>query len=521
MSSKTNININIGALRQESQAITQGAIAKPARAHQSCEVAARLEAPPDTEGGRLVLQATALFDGPHTRAGHTDAYAVRPEQVKACLENLNKGAGFAPGSVLVFGNAWRDQETGVVSIGWVTTAISAQKAKAELNGHQARTLAQVYAQMPVLDFTNVHRAPGEPERIRWPLGLDAIHARVQVAGRWQTVTRDRDWLKEQLGAAWETRQQDTVSLNLRLPVLYPEQAVPVRDLASATNGMVALLAEHPYRSVLTRVSDGAAIATRWQPLMRGSDAVEWAAKLLARTPGFDADGRPVADSETGEQVLVDQFALIEKIDNRLLLDAARRGDVRMEFLPRESLLLATKNAPGLANTVKAILQASCARDLRQIAFAFGEDPEAVSRVALILQRQPDDKLFVVGNPIRLDVGPSYTVATVPSPHLPIPPAPATAPEAEPPLEAATAADIPPLGEEDEFELDRAALDAALAEPFTARAASAVPAAPVDGDAPPTPAVSAGPARPERPSAPPPERPVRATASVRRAPAPGL
>ena len=99
MSSKTNININIGALRQESQAITQGAVAKPARAHQSCEVAARLEAPPDTEGGRLVLQATALFDGPHTRAGHTDAYAVRPEQVKACLENLNKGAGFAPGSV--------------------------------------------------------------------------------------------------------------------------------------------------------------------------------------------------------------------------------------------------------------------------------------------------------------------------------------------------------------------------------------------------------------------------------------
>ncbi len=48
MSSQTNININIGALRQESQAITQGAIAKPSRAHQSCEVSARLEAPPDT-----------------------------------------------------------------------------------------------------------------------------------------------------------------------------------------------------------------------------------------------------------------------------------------------------------------------------------------------------------------------------------------------------------------------------------------------------------------------------------------
>ena len=76
--------------------------------------------------------------------------------MKACLENLNKGAGFAPGSVLVFSNAWRDQETGVVSIGWVTTAISAQKAKAELNGHQARTLAQTRGiRCVVLDYESL------------------------------------------------------------------------------------------------------------------------------------------------------------------------------------------------------------------------------------------------------------------------------------------------------------------------------------------------------------------------------
>ncbi len=499
---ETNVNKNLSALREASQVLTQGATAKPARVHQSCEIAAHLETTPDTQDGRLIFKATALFDGPHTRAGQTDTYVVRPEQVKPCLDNLNKGAGFAPGSVLVFGNAWRDQENGLVSIGWVTTAISTQKAKAGLNGHHTRSLEQVYAQMPVLDFTNVNRAPGEPERIRWPLGLDRIEARAPIDRRWQTVTFDRDWLKEKLGAAWEARQQDLISLNLRLPVLYPEQAVPVWDEASAANGIAVLLAEHPFRSVLTRVCDGESVATRWQPLMRGVDTTAWAEQLLAQTPGFDAEGRPVADPETGEQIMVDQFSLIQGVDNRLLLDAAQREDVHIEFLPRDSLLLATKNAPGLANDVKAILQSASARDLHAIAFAFGDDPEAVSRVALILQRQPDHKTFVVGNPIRLDTGPTYTVANVPSPHLQIPaslPASAStgAPAAEPPeppLESARFDDLPPLAEDD-FELDDAAVNAALGPPPAAPAASAAPpAAPaprtsrVDGASPPSAAI---------------------------------
>ena len=472
MDTTTKFNDHLSTLREASQRLTQGAAAKPPRVHQSCEIAARLDAPPDTQDGRLVFQATAVFDGPHTRAGQTDTYMVRPEQVKACLENLNKGAGFMPGSVLVFGNAWRDQEQGLISTGWVTTAISAQKANAALNGHHARTLQQVYAQMPVLDFTPLHRAPGEPERIRWPLGLDRVEARVQSEGRWRTATFDRDWLKEKLEAAWEARAQNAVSINLRLPVLYPEHATPVRDRASAAHAVTALLTEHPYRSVLTRACDGETVATRWQPLMRGTEAAAWAEKLLMQTPGFDAEGQPVADPETGEQILVDQFSLIQGIDNRLLLDAAERGELRIEFLPRDSLLLATKNAPGLAQDVKAILQAESARELHGIAFAFGDDPEAVSRVALILQRQPDHKLFVIGHPIRLDVGPAYTVANLPSPHLPLPrptaARTANTPASEPPepaLEPARVDDVPPFTEED-FALDAAALDAVLGPPST-------------------------------------------------------
>ncbi len=37
--------------------------------------------------------------------------------------------------------------------------------------------------------------------------------------------------------------------------------------------------------------------------------------FIPRVPGFDAQGHPVADPDTGEQVEVDRFALIEGIDN--------------------------------------------------------------------------------------------------------------------------------------------------------------------------------------------------------------
>lgn len=509
----------IHELRDRSTARALGATAKPSGGHPSCDVIARLEAPPDTQGGKLVLQATALFDGPHVKVNQTDTYVVREGRVRECLDNLNKGAGAGVGSILAFGNTWRDQETGTLSIGWINTAISAQKVKGELNHHQHRRVEQAFAQMPVLDFTNIKRTPGEPSRIRWPLGLNAIQARVQGEGGWRTATFERDWLKEKLREAWDARQQEGVSINLRLPVLYPTEAVPVRDLASAALGINRLLGEHPHRSILTRVSTSAgdAVETRWQPLMRGEDVVEWAGALLSQAPGYDDRGRPVADPVTGEQVFVDRFSLIQGIDNRLLFEAARQGQLQIEFLPRESLLVASKNAVGLANDIKTILQSETAADLRSVAFAFGDDPEAVARVALVLQQQ-DNRTYVVAGPFRLDAGPAYSPATVPSPHWPIPSgstaaARATTPvEGDLPLEAAMTQDIPPLGEEEDFELDGAAIGAALDDRPLTTAAGAATATPADA------AGSAATATSSRPESPLPEAsPAIATSSRRAAP----
>lgn len=518
-------------LRTQSQQASLGATAKPPTTHQSCDVIVRLEAPPDTQGGRLAFRATALLDGPHTQAGQTDTYVVRAERTRECLENLNKGAGSSPGSVLAFGNAWRDQDSDTVSIGWVNTAISAQKVKGELNHHHHRRIEMAFAQMPVLDFTHVNRAPGEPERVRWPLGLDTIQARVQVEGRWQTATFHRDWLKDQLQAAWEARQRDHVSINLRLPVLYPEQAVPVRSPMDAGAALQALLAEHPYRSILTRISDGQAVETRWQPLMRGTEVAEWAAQLLSQAPGYDDQGGPVADPDTGEQVMVDRFSLIQGVNNDLLFDAAQKGQLEIEFLPRETLLVASKNAVGLANDIKQILQAETAADLRSVAFTFGNDPEAVARVALVLQQQ-DDRTYVVSGPFRLDAMPSYTLATVPSPHLRLPSGSSTpALEADAPLESATVQDIPPLSAEEDFALDAATLDAVLDGPSTAPAPAtitvyptATPSSPAAPDrAPPEAsapgtrrsAPAAAPARKSAPPVPVPPKPVAARAQAPR------
>lgn len=473
-------------LKKQSAQISRGATAKAPGAHASCNVIARLDAPPDTRDGRLILRATPLFDGPYTAAGRAETFVVREARVKGCLENLGKGAGGGAGSILAFGNAWRDRETGDLSVGWINTCVSSSKVKGAMNHHQTRRVEQVFAQMPVLDFTNVRRAAGEPERVRWPLGQDVAEARVQVGGRWQTATFERNWLKEKLEQAWDARQRDGVSVNLRLPVLRPEQSRAVVDRAGARAALAELLAADRYRSVLTRMGVAAGEAgseARWQPLMRGESAGEWADHLLSQGPGFDAGGAPVFDPETGEQVLVDRFSLIEGVDNAVLFAAAARGELAVEFLPRDTLLVSSKNAVGLANDVKAILQSESADDLHAIRFTFGRDPEAVARVALVLQQQ-GERTYVVAGPFRLDTGPSHSPATVPSPHWQ-PAAPAAAArgpaEPEPPLEPATVRDIPDL--DDDFELDRAAIGAALEEapvsapaPVEAAPAPAPPAA---------------------------------------------
>ena len=503
-------------LKNQSAQITRGATAKALVAHASCNVIARLDAPPDTRNGRLALRATPLFDGPYTQADRPETFVVRAERVKECVDNLNKGAGSGAGSILAFGNAWRDRETGDLSVGWINTCVSAQKVKGELNHHQNRQVAQVFAQMPVLDFTNIRRAAGEPERVRWPLGQDFAEARAPIGGRWQTVTFDRAWLKEKLEQAWDARAQDQVSVNLRLPVLRPEHSRAVVDAAGAAAALAALLTADRYRSVLTRIGGGGAADARWQPLMRGESAAEWADRLLSKAPGFDERGEPVADPETGEPVQVDRFSLIEGINNDVLFDAAGRGALSVEFLPRDMLLVASKNAVGLASDVKAILQSQSADDLRAVHFTFGRDPEAVSRVALVLQRH-DERTYVVAGPFRLDIGPNYSPATVPSPHWqsPAPPvatdtrAPAEPePEPEPPLEPATVQDIPTL--DDDFELDQAAIGAAL------NAAAPPVAAPAPVEAP----------QPPRTPQPPPRRaetvePAPATRPASRVPAPTL
>ena len=506
----------IDELKERSVALTHGATAKAPTNHLSCNVIAKLEAPPDTQGDTLILQATPLFNGPHTTAGQTETFTVRPERVKECKDNLNKGVGGGPGSVLAFGNVWRDRDTGTLSVGWINTCISAQKVKGEMNHHQDRTVVQVYAQMPVLDFTNVHRAPGEPERVRWPLGLDRIEARAPSGTRWQTVAFERDWLKEKLEAAWSARAQDGVSVNLRLPVLRPEQALPVRDEAEAARALNALLSTDRYRSVLTRIDVGESVETRWQPLMHGENVAEWSAQLLSRAPGFDDRGQPVADPETGEQVMIDRFSLIRGINNDVLFEAARQGLLQIEFLPRDTVLVASKNAMGLANDIKSILQSDSAADLRSVAFAFGHDPEAVSRVALVLQQQ-DERTYVVAGPFRLDAGPAHSLATVPSPNLTWASS-APDPQTAPPLEPASIADIPALDEED-FALDGAALDAALEERPVASGSTdrAKPAEPSEATARPAQRPAAAPVvrPPVRPA------PSPTSAPPRRAPAPGL
>lgn len=503
-------------LKNQSAQLTRGATAKALVAHASCNVIARLDAPPDTRNGRLALRATPLFDGPYTQADRPETFVVRAERVKECVDNLNKGAGSGAGSILAFGNAWRDRETGDLSVGWINTCVSAQKVKGELNHHQNRQVAQVFAQMPVLDFTNIRRAAGEPERVRWPLGQDFAEARAPIGGRWQTVTFDRAWLKEKLEQAWDARAQDQVSVNLRLPVLRPEHSRAVVDAAGAAAALAALLTADRYRSVLTRIGGGGAADARWQPLMRGESAAEWADRLLSKAPGFDERGEPVANPETGEPVQVDRFSLIEGINNDVLFDAAGRGALSVEFLPRDMLLVASKNAVGLASDVKAILQSQSADDLRAVHFTFGRDPEAVSRVALVLQRH-DERTYVVAGPFRLDIGPNYSPATVPSPHWqsPAPPvatdtqAPAEPePEPEPPLEPATVQDIPTL--DDDFELDQATIGAAL------NAAAPPVAAPAPVEAP----------QPPRTPQPPPRRAetvesAPATRPAGRVPAPTL
>ena len=409
---------DLNTLREQSHLATGGALPPPRTSGRTCEIVATLESIVERQGDSLTLRATALFEGPHTQAGHSDLYRVRPDRINACVDNLHKGVGSQPGSVLVFGGAWRNPADGVVSVGWINTAISAQKAQARMNGHADRSVVELYAQMPVLEFPNTDRQPGEPRWIRWGLACDAAALAVDAGGGWQTLTFDRPWLVEKLRQAWEQRAQPDLKINLWLPTLRVDQAVAVTDAEGVIQETARFLRENAYRQVLARVSDGMAVATRFLPY-RPPDAREpetWARSVFAPTPGFDAEGHPVFDPTTGEQVQVDRYSLMEGVSNAILLAYAARREVTVELLPRENLLLATKNAPGMAHQVKQVLNATSNAELYAIRFAFGDDRDAVSRVAVVLQQQPDYRLAVAG-PFRLDAGPAYSPASVPSIHI--------------------------------------------------------------------------------------------------------
>jgi hypothetical protein len=94
----------------------------------------------------------------------------------------------------------------------------------------------------------------------------------------------------------------------------------------------------------------------------------------------------------------------------------------------------------MANQIKQVLGAASNAELYAIRFAFGDDRDAVSRVAVVLQQQPDYRLAVAG-PFRLDTGPAYTPASVPSAHI-APPLPAAVPTAAPPATAPPGQPLP-------------------------------------------------------------------------------
>ncbi|MCU0936045.1 MAG: hypothetical protein MUF66_08220, partial [Gammaproteobacteria bacterium] len=237
----------------------------------------------------------------------------------------------------------------------------------------------------------------------------------------------------------EQRADANLKINLWLPTLRIDRAVAVADLEATIRETARLLRENPYRQLLARVSDGAEVATRFLPYRPpdAGDPEAWARTVFAPVPGFGPDGHPVFDPATGEQVRVDRYTLMAGVTNAILFEYAARHEVTVELLPRENLLLSTKNAPGMAHQIKQVLGAASNAELYAIRFAFGDDRDAVSRVAVVLQQQPDYRLAVAG-PFRLDTGPAYTPASVPSAHIaPIPAAVSTAapPATAPPGQA--------------------------------------------------------------------------------------
>lgn len=270
--------------------------------------------------------------------------------------------------------------------------------------------------MPYLEFPNVARQNGEPSHIRWGLTLDSARLPVETApGRRELVEFPRDWLCAKLQAAWEMRTHDAVKINQWLPTFNIEEATACRDDKALQEAVIAMLDDNLYRRLLARVTDGQTVETAYLPF-KGKDTatVDYAEKLFAQVPGFDANHNPVFHPDTGEQVMVDRYSLARGIDNQLLLAEVEAGRLRLELLPRENVLLATKNAPGMANDIKRLLAVASNQELHQLAMAFGTDPRTVSRVALVVQSH-EDKHFVVGGPYRLDSGPAYQLTSIPTP----------------------------------------------------------------------------------------------------------
>ena len=109
---------------------THGATAKAPVTHQSCNVIARLDALPETQGGVPDLARHAVVRRPHTPRAAPKPSSSAPTGSRSARTISTRAPGRV-GSILAFGNAWRDADRGVISVGWINTCVSAQKVQGE------------------------------------------------------------------------------------------------------------------------------------------------------------------------------------------------------------------------------------------------------------------------------------------------------------------------------------------------------------------------------------------------------